>query len=331
MVDRVSPEVRSAIMSRIRSKETGPEIEFRRLCREVGLTGYRKNWGRPSVDVAWPDYLGLLMDAPAVRTKRLITVMTEYPESWREILVDDLLEKLVSVQSRLAVEAVYVVDREEHKFGLAATRALAAVGLEDLAAYAMVVVPGPDVAYGFIPLMSLSEKSGTDTRGTEVSAILCATTPLKRSTAFKATSNNWRSAFVALATAAVEGESVTGMGTVFDGDEIWDGWRDFGLAFCASLHNNNIITCYPAIYKSIKVAVFIDSCFWHVCPEHGKIPDIDRWRDKLTKNVERDLRVTKYYRADGWKVFRFWTHVPVRKAVMAVKRSVRKRRNDRDR
>ncbi len=126
--DRVSPEVRSQIMSKIRSKETKPEVDFRQGCRRAGLLGYRKNWGRPSVDVVW-------------------------------------------------------------------TR--------------------------------------------------------------------------------------------------------------------------------IKVVVFIDSCFWHVCPEHGRVPDSEFWQNKLAATVARDKRATEHYSSAGWTVLRFWTHTPIEEMVDATSDAIR--------
>lgn len=59
-----------------------------------------------------------------------------------------------------------------------------------------------------------------------------------------------------------------------------------------------------------KVAVFIDGCFWHRCPEHYKAPKTNSlfWRLKIAKNVQRDKAVNKYLRADGWLVIRIWEH-----------------------
>lgn len=59
-----------------------------------------------------------------------------------------------------------------------------------------------------------------------------------------------------------------------------------------------------------KVAIFIDSCFWHKCPIHGTIPktNIDFWEKKLTHNKERDLLVNSKLISDGWEVIRIWEH-----------------------
>ncbi|WP_350300002.1 very short patch repair endonuclease [Peribacillus frigoritolerans] len=62
--------------------------------------------------------------------------------------------------------------------------------------------------------------------------------------------------------------------------------------------------------KKYKVVIFIDSCFWHFCPIHGKMPksNIDFWVKKLERNQERDLEITKYYTDGNWHILRIWEH-----------------------
>lgn len=59
-----------------------------------------------------------------------------------------------------------------------------------------------------------------------------------------------------------------------------------------------------------RVAVFVDSCFWHGCPRHGKIPRTNGgwWAEKIRRNRARDAKATRHYRRLGWTVMRFWTH-----------------------
>ena len=75
-------------------------------------------------------------------------------------------------------------------------------------------------------------------------------------------------------------------------------------------------------WTRIKLAVFIDSCFWHKCPEHGKVPDSDYWRDKLHANEARDTRATEHYESLGWTVLRFWTHTPIEEMVNDTGRAI---------
>lgn len=59
-----------------------------------------------------------------------------------------------------------------------------------------------------------------------------------------------------------------------------------------------------------RLAVFIDGCFWHCCPLHGRTPTANTlyWSPKLRSNVERDLRQTRDLEDAGWRVVRFWEH-----------------------
>ena len=62
--------------------------------------------------------------------------------------------------------------------------------------------------------------------------------------------------------------------------------------------------------KSLKIAVFIDGCFWHGCPVCYKEPASNQafWRKKLQDNTARDRRVDRILRSTGWKTMRFWEH-----------------------
>lgn len=70
-----------------------------------------------------------------------------------------------------------------------------------------------------------------------------------------------------------------------------------------------------------KVAVFLDSCFWHSCPEHGKVPKTNRewWLGKFEYNRALDRRVIRHYEDRGWTVLRFWTHQPAGEMIEAVR------------
>jgi DNA mismatch endonuclease (patch repair protein) len=69
-----------------------------------------------------------------------------------------------------------------------------------------------------------------------------------------------------------------------------------------------------------RIAVFIDGCFWHSCPEHLHLPkaNADYWIPKLARNVERDAEVTALLRDLGWTVLRFWEHVPAATAAREI-------------
>jgi DNA mismatch endonuclease, patch repair protein len=73
-------------------------------------------------------------------------------------------------------------------------------------------------------------------------------------------------------------------------------------------------------FTSRKVAVFVDGCFWHACPDHGSKPKSNDWywSPKLAKNVERDRAADEALAQAGWTVVRLWEHVPLGEAIDAV-------------
>ncbi|MDW0113270.1 very short patch repair endonuclease [Sporosarcina saromensis] len=62
--------------------------------------------------------------------------------------------------------------------------------------------------------------------------------------------------------------------------------------------------------KKYKIVIFVDSCFWHVCPEHFKRPKSNEefWDKKFKRNVERDSEISDYYSSMNWHVKRVWEH-----------------------
>jgi DNA mismatch endonuclease (patch repair protein) len=63
-------------------------------------------------------------------------------------------------------------------------------------------------------------------------------------------------------------------------------------------------------FTKAKVAVMVDGCFWHSCPDHGTLPLANRdwWSNKLAGNAERDRETTASWTKGGWTVLRFWEH-----------------------
>lgn len=70
------------------------------------------------------------------------------------------------------------------------------------------------------------------------------------------------------------------------------------------------------VFPTERVAVFVDGCFWHCCPEHGNVPkaNIGYWEPKLQRNIVRDERVNKALETAGWLPLRIWEHVPAHDA-----------------
>lgn len=68
------------------------------------------------------------------------------------------------------------------------------------------------------------------------------------------------------------------------------------------------------VFSRLRVAVFVDGCFWHGCPEHGTIPSSNRawWIAKLKGNVDRDRDTDRQLQEAGWTVVRVWEHEDVR-------------------
>jgi DNA mismatch endonuclease, patch repair protein len=73
-------------------------------------------------------------------------------------------------------------------------------------------------------------------------------------------------------------------------------------------------------FTARRVAIFVDGCFWHACPEHGRNPAVNDWywSPKLRKNVERDRAADEMLAAAGWSVVRIWEHESLDAAVAAV-------------
>ncbi|WP_085564924.1 very short patch repair endonuclease [Streptomyces murinus] len=66
------------------------------------------------------------------------------------------------------------------------------------------------------------------------------------------------------------------------------------------------------VFRPAKVAVFIDGCYWHGCPEHYVPPRTNSgyWSEKVLRNVARDRDTDERLKEAGWLVLRFWEHEP---------------------
>ena len=64
------------------------------------------------------------------------------------------------------------------------------------------------------------------------------------------------------------------------------------------------------VIKKARIAIFLDSCFWHGCSQHLRMPSIhqDYWESKIKRNRQRDRAVSKELRSKGWRVIRIWEH-----------------------
>ncbi|MGG2482818.1 very short patch repair endonuclease [Brevibacillus borstelensis] len=102
-------------------------------------------------------------------------------------------------------------------------------------------------------------------------------------------------------------QAVKGKNTLLESKVTKELWHK-GLRFRKNVKS---LTGKPDVaIKKYKIVMFIDSCFWHGCPLHCKIPksNVEYWTSKIQRNIQRDLEVNEYYKKIGWNVIRIWEH-----------------------
>lgn len=64
------------------------------------------------------------------------------------------------------------------------------------------------------------------------------------------------------------------------------------------------------VFRKARIAIFVDGCFWHGCPEHGTLPrrNDSFWQDKILGNQVRDAETDNRLEAAGWLSIRVWEH-----------------------
>lgn len=87
-------------------------------------------------------------------------------------------------------------------------------------------------------------------------------------------------------------------------------------------------TTVDIAFPGARVAVLIDGCFWHGCPDHYHLPrtHTDYWQAKIDGNESRDQRTNNALEQAGWMVLRFWAHEPADAIAAEVEDSVRQAR-----
>ncbi|MEU2679125.1 very short patch repair endonuclease [Streptomyces sp. NPDC007107] len=85
------------------------------------------------------------------------------------------------------------------------------------------------------------------------------------------------------------------------------------------------------VFRPAKLAVFIDGCYWHGCPEHYVAPKTnpDYWSGKVMRNVARDRDTDQRLSDAGWTVLRFWEHESPNDCAFAIAAAVSGLRNTR--
>lgn len=90
------------------------------------------------------------------------------------------------------------------------------------------------------------------------------------------------------------------------------------------LHRRLAPGCTPdLVLPRYRIAVFVDGCFWHGCPAHGRSawsgPNAELWRTKMQRNRERDTRSSATAASLGWVVVRVWEHEVITDAAEAAR------------
>jgi DNA mismatch endonuclease (patch repair protein) len=104
-----------------------------------------------------------------------------------------------------------------------------------------------------------------------------------------------------------------------------------GLRFRKHVRADASIRCRPdVIFRTERIAVFVDGCFWHGCPKHFRPPRTNAtyWNAKITRNQARDRQHDEQLSAAGWKVIRVWEHDAVNVMVTQIRAAVLARRED---
>lgn len=78
-------------------------------------------------------------------------------------------------------------------------------------------------------------------------------------------------------------------------------------------------------FPGLKIAIFVDGCFWHGCPVHASWPkqNAEFWRKKIEANRQRDNDTNERLSRMGWKVLRFWQHESPAESAASVARAIR--------
>ncbi|MEU9872206.1 very short patch repair endonuclease [Actinomadura sp. NPDC048021] len=82
------------------------------------------------------------------------------------------------------------------------------------------------------------------------------------------------------------------------------------------------------VFTRVEVAVFVDGCFWHGCPEHHttEATNAQHWAEKIRRNRERDAETDRLLTVAGWLAIRVWEHENLREAARRIAVQVQARR-----
>ncbi|MFE7223422.1 very short patch repair endonuclease [Nocardioides sp. NPDC057577] len=79
------------------------------------------------------------------------------------------------------------------------------------------------------------------------------------------------------------------------------------------------------VFTRTRVAVFVDGCYWHGCPDHGTTAQTNAgyWGPKIARNRERDAETDRILADAGWQVVRVWEHEDPAEVALAIFAAVR--------
>jgi len=82
------------------------------------------------------------------------------------------------------------------------------------------------------------------------------------------------------------------------------------------------------VFGGARIAVFVDGCWWHGCPEHRSLPKANRdwWDAKIQRTVERDRRNDAALAEAGWLAIRIWEHEQPSTAARRIEAELKLRR-----
>jgi DNA mismatch endonuclease (patch repair protein) len=83
-----------------------------------------------------------------------------------------------------------------------------------------------------------------------------------------------------------------------------------GLRFRVHYHLPGLRREADIAFPRLRIAVFVDGCFWHGCPQHGTWPkqNASWWREKIETNQRRDADTDRKLADQGWAAIRVWEH-----------------------
>jgi len=98
-----------------------------------------------------------------------------------------------------------------------------------------------------------------------------------------------------------------------------------GLRFRVHYPLPNLRRRADIAFPRLRIAIFVDGCFWHGCPEHRTFPkqNASWWRDKIEANRRRDTDTNAKLGQQGWSVIRVWEHEDTEAAARAIAAKVR--------